>query len=194
MCRTLCAGSLWVPVQSSSCLWTNLPIVSLNRSISSLQSTVFHHFISLIIYSSLKNLADSTPKWHILARIWRCSLMLYFKEMVLEHLYHSKRPTIKVRKRSFSLFPVFINYVNEMKAVFYMKYLLLYPAWNFTENLFKSQFSEIKNQFFCSSTILLAIPRLLWESSSVDIYHIYWCKNPFYNGLCSRVPLMLDKF
>lgn len=54
--------------------------------------------------------------------------MLYFKEMVLEHLYHSKRPTIKVRKRSFSLFPVFINYVNEMKAVFYMKYLLLYPA------------------------------------------------------------------
>lgn len=54
--------------------------------------------------------------------------MLYFKEMVLEHLYHSKRSSVKVSKRSFSLFLVFTNYINEMKAVFYVEYLLLYPV------------------------------------------------------------------
>lgn len=62
--------------------------------------------------------------------------MLYFKEIVLEHLYHSKRPTFKASKTSFSLFLVFIDYVNKMKAVFYMKYPLLYPVWNFTVKIF----------------------------------------------------------
>lgn len=116
------------------CPWTSLPIFSLKRSKIPLPErarAVFH----LSFHLAHNLLLTYTPKRHILVRVWSCSLMLYFKEVVLKHLYHSKGPTFKV-SNSLSLILVFIIYANEIKVIFHMKYLVLYPVSNFIAKIY----------------------------------------------------------
>lgn len=97
-------AELWaILISTGLCLWTNLPIFSLRRSQSSFQSRPEWFsttaFIEFIIYSSLKNSADSIPKWHNLVRASRCSLMLYFKEVFLKQLSCSQGSTPKASNK-----------------------------------------------------------------------------------------------
>lgn len=79
-------------------------------------------FVEFIIYYSLKNSADSIPKWHNLVRVSWCSLMRYFKEVFLKHLSCSQGSTPKASNEFKSVPDLHQLYKWEKKK--------LYCTWN----------------------------------------------------------------